>query len=69
MTEHDTYSYTAIGNVKPLPEDASPTDIMDTEEGVENIRTPTDGGERDNKKRRRHAHTQEEHITQYYTQI
>ncbi|OEU17034.1 hypothetical protein FRACYDRAFT_239635 [Fragilariopsis cylindrus CCMP1102] len=29
----DTYNYTANGNVTLLPDDASPTDVMDTDEG------------------------------------
>jgi hypothetical protein len=33
MTDNDTYNYVPLGNVKLLPEDASPTDVMDTEEG------------------------------------
>jgi hypothetical protein len=73
MTEHDTYSYTAKGNVKSLPEDALPTDIMDTKEGwrisghlpmmeKETIREEEDTS-------MAYLRTQEEHITQYYTQI
>jgi hypothetical protein len=33
MSENDTYDYTTTGNVKLLPEDASRTDVMDTEDG------------------------------------
>jgi hypothetical protein len=31
--ENDTYGYVPSGNVLLLPDDASPTDVMDTEEG------------------------------------
>jgi hypothetical protein len=33
MTENDTYEYVSSGDVKILPKDASPTDVMDTEDG------------------------------------
>jgi hypothetical protein len=33
MSDNDTYDYTTTGNVKLLLKDASPTDVMYTEEG------------------------------------
>jgi hypothetical protein len=33
MTDNDTYEYVTTGNVKTLPKDASPTDVMDMEAG------------------------------------
>ena len=33
MTENDTYNYVQMGTVTMLPEDASPSDVMDTEDG------------------------------------
>ena len=32
-TEHDTFNYTQTGKVTKLTEDASPTDVMDTDDG------------------------------------
>jgi hypothetical protein len=73
MTDNDTYNYVESGNVKLLPKDASPTDVMDTDDGwrvsehlpmrnketkIEVTVTFMD-----------YIRTQEEHITQYYTQI
>jgi hypothetical protein len=73
MTDNDTYNYVQSGNVKLLPKDASPADVMDTAEGwrvsghlpmrnketkIEVTTTFKD-----------YIKTQEEHVTQYYTQI
>jgi hypothetical protein len=33
MSDNDRYNYVTTGNVKLLPADASPADVMDTEEG------------------------------------
>ena len=33
IADNDTYNYKPDGNVETLPIDASPTDVMDTEEG------------------------------------
>jgi hypothetical protein len=33
MIDNDTYEYVTTGNVKLLPADASPTDVMDTDKG------------------------------------
>jgi hypothetical protein len=71
----DTYEYVTTGNVKLLPEDASPTDVMDTENGW---RISTHLPMRTTQKEHQSTRTetfmeylmkQEEHITQYYTQI
>jgi hypothetical protein len=73
MTDNDTYEYVPSGNMKILPNDTSPTDVMDTEvrwrvsqhlpmRKKETIKTvPTTFIE--------YIRTQEEHIAQYYTQI
>jgi hypothetical protein len=73
MIDNDIYNYVQSGNVKLLPKDASPTDVMDTDEGwrvsghlpmrnketkIEVIANFMD-----------YIKTQEEHVTQYYTQI
>jgi hypothetical protein len=73
MTEHDTYEYVPSGNVPILPEDASPTDVMYTEDGW---KISTHLPMRTNIPHRETPGTfmeyllaQEEHISQYYTQI
>jgi hypothetical protein len=73
MTDNDTYDHVSPGNAKLLPEDASPTDVMDIEEGwrvsqhfpmrVKETKKTTTGNFMD------YLRTQEEHIAQYYTQI
>jgi hypothetical protein len=73
MTDNDTYNYVRPGNVKLLPEDASPTDVMDTDVGwrvsehlpmrVKETKKTTTVSFMD------YVRTQEKHISQYYTQI
>jgi hypothetical protein len=73
MTDNDTYEYVPSGNVPILPDDASPTDIMDTEVGW---RVTQHLPIRKNETKEEipttfveYIRTQEEHIAQYYTQI
>jgi hypothetical protein len=73
MTDNDTYNYVPSGNVKLLIEDASPTDVMDTDVGwrvsehlpmmIKETKKITTVNFMD------YVRTQEEHISQYYTQI
>jgi hypothetical protein len=73
MTDNDTYDYVQSGNVPLLPVDASPADVMDTEDGwritthlpmmPRNIYRGTPATFME------YLMAQEEHITQYYTQI
>jgi hypothetical protein len=73
MTDNDTYNYVPSGNVKLLPEDASPTDVMDTEVGWR-VSEHLPMRVKETKKIitvsfMDHVRAQEEHISQYYTQI
>jgi hypothetical protein len=72
-TKNNTYSYKSNNNITMLPMNAIPTDVMDTEEGwrislnqprmkTRNKRVMTDSF-------MKYLMTQEEHITQYYTQV
>jgi hypothetical protein len=73
MTDNDTYNYVPSGNAKLLPEDASLTDVMDTDVGwrvsehlpmmVKETKKTTTVNFTD------YVRMQEEHISQYYTQI
>jgi hypothetical protein len=73
IADNDTYNYVPDGNVDKLPEDATPTDVMDTEEGwrisqhhpVQNKQQNTARNENFTD----YLMSQKEHITQYYTQI
>ena len=69
----DTYNYTANGNVTLLPDDASPTDVMDTDDGWRiSQHQPMDVSEEktsEDKTFMEFLSRQVEHITQYYTQI
>ena len=73
IADNNTYNYETSGNVTTLPEDATPIDVMDTDDGwrISNhqpvtskqtntvpIETFTD-----------YLMSQEEHISQYYTEI
>jgi hypothetical protein len=73
MTENDTFNYAMTGNVKPIPVDASPTDVMDTEEGWRmSAHRPMKKKEQkstSNKTFLEYLMGQNEHISQYYTQI
>jgi len=73
ITDNDTYDYVQSGNVKLLPDDASPTDVMDT---IEGWRISTHLPIKQMTKKKVHQKTfweflmeQEEHIKQYYTHI
>jgi hypothetical protein len=73
MTNNDTYDYVPSGNVSLLPVDASPADVMDTEDGWR-ISThlpmmPRNTYRRTPEMLMEYLMTQEEHISQYYTQI
>jgi hypothetical protein len=73
MTDNDTYDYVQSGNVPLLPVDASPADVMDTEDGWR-ITTHLPMMPRSTYRRipatfMEYLMAQEEHITQYYTQI
>jgi ribonuclease HI len=72
-TENKTYDYGSVGYIKELPADTVPTDVMDTEQGWrlsgylpmmehEHIRTSYETCQE-------FIMSQEEHISQYYTQI
>jgi hypothetical protein len=73
MTDNDTYEYVPLGNMKTLPNNASPTDVMDTEVRwrvlqhlpmrMKETKKPVPTTFID------YLRTQEEHIAQYYTQI
>jgi hypothetical protein len=73
MADNDTYNYVQSGDVKLLPKDASPTDVMDTAEGwrvsghlpMRNKETKMEV----TTTFKDYIKTQEEHVTQYYTQI
>jgi hypothetical protein len=74
MAENDTYKYVPSGNVSQLPEDASPTDVMDTEDGWRVSQHPLMMTRNTQKETpatfMEYPMAQEEHIiTQYYTQI
>jgi hypothetical protein len=73
MTENDTYEYVPTGNVPILPEDASPTDVMDTEDGwriSEHLPMMTKTTQRETPETfLEYLLAQDEHISQYYTQI
>jgi hypothetical protein len=71
--KHYTYQYTPSENTKSIPDDAVPTDVMDTETGwrisgqspittIESTRNTTEMF-------MNYLMCQEEYITQYYTQI
>ena len=73
MTENDTYDYVPSGNVPILPDDASPTDVMDTEDGWR-VSTHLPMMTRNTQRKtsetlKEYIMTQEDHISQYYTQI
>ena len=72
-TENDTYNYVPTGKVKQLPIDASPTDVMDTEEGWRiSTHLPMNIEEKESKRNNtfiEYLMRQNEHISQYYTQI
>jgi hypothetical protein len=73
MTDKDTYDYVPSGNVSILPEDASPTDVMDTEDGWR-ISTHLPMMTRNKQKEKpetlmEYLMTQEEHKSQYYTEL
>jgi hypothetical protein len=73
MTDNDTYDYVQSGNVPLLPVDASPADVMDTEDGWR-ITTHLPMMPRSTYRRTpatfmKYLMAQEEHISQYYTQI
>jgi hypothetical protein len=71
--EHYAYKYTQSENTKSIPDDAVPTDVMDTETGwrisghspMMTIRSTSNT----NKTFMDYLLCQEEYITQYYTQI
>jgi hypothetical protein len=75
MTDNDTYEYVTTGNVRLLPADVSPTDVMDTETGWRiSTHLPMTMKEQEHQNTRtetfmEYLMKQEEHITQYYTQI
>ena len=73
IADNDTYNYVPDGNVERLPNDATPADVMDTKEGwrIANhhpmqskqqttVRTDTF---------KEYLMSQEEHVSQYYTEI
>jgi hypothetical protein len=72
-TEHNTYQYLPSENTPTLPEDAVPTDVMDTDQGwrisVHSPITETEINEETHNKFLDYLKSQEEHIKQYYTQI
>jgi hypothetical protein len=73
MTDNDTYDYVQSGNVSLLPVDASPADVIDTEDRWR-ISTHLPMMPRNTHRRTpdtfmEYLMTQEEHISQYYTQI
>jgi hypothetical protein len=76
MSDNDTYNYTTTGNVKPLPEDASPTDVMDTEEGWRiSTHLPMSNTEQEEESEKagtfimEYLMKQDKHISQYYTEM
>jgi hypothetical protein len=77
ITENDTYDYVTKGNVKLLPKDASPADVIDTEEGwrisghlpMSNKEQELEQESARNETFMEYLMKQEEHISQYYTQI
>jgi hypothetical protein len=73
MAENDTYEYIPSGNVSRLPEDASPTDVMDTEDGwrvSQHLPMITRNTHKETPATfMEYLMAQEEHIKQYYTQI
>jgi hypothetical protein len=73
MTDNNSYNYVPSGNVPILPEDASPTDVMDMEDGWR-ISTHLPMTERNTQREQpetfmEYLMTQEENISQYYTQL
>jgi hypothetical protein len=75
-TEYGTsYKYTLINNVKYLPEDAVPKDVMDTEEGWRmSFNQPMMKKEKEMDKKEpvtfmEYVSYQQEHISQYYEHI
>ena len=75
IANNDTYIYKPDGNLETLPTDASPTDVMDTEEGwrISNHQPVRQQEEKQegigNKTILQHILSQEEHVSQYYTEI
>jgi hypothetical protein len=69
MADNDTYNYMQSGNVKLLPKDASPTDVMDTAEGWRvSGHLPMRNKETKIEVKttfKDYIKTQEEHVTQY----
>jgi hypothetical protein len=73
MIDNDTYDYVQSGNVSLLPVDASPADVMDKEGGWR-ISThlpmmPRNTHRRTPQTFMEYLMKQEEHISQYYTQM
>ncbi|OEU19894.1 hypothetical protein FRACYDRAFT_235957 [Fragilariopsis cylindrus CCMP1102] len=73
IADNDTYNYVPEGNVERLPNDASPTDVMDTEDGWRisehhPIRKQDEEHE-ESKTIMQYLQSQEEHVSQYYAEI
>jgi hypothetical protein len=69
IADNDTYNYVPNGNVERLPNDASPTDVMDAEDGWRisehhSIRHQ-EAEHRESKTIMQYLQSQEEHVSQY----
>ncbi|OEU11118.1 hypothetical protein FRACYDRAFT_246229 [Fragilariopsis cylindrus CCMP1102] len=73
IADNDTYNYDPVGKVNSLPPDASPTDVMDTEEGWRvSLHHPVQLIQQNtvrNETFMDYLLSQEEHVSQYYTEI
>ena len=68
IADNDTYNYDPVGKVNSLPPDASPTDVIDTEEGWRvSIHQPVQLTQRNTVKNEtfmEYLMLQEEHVSQ-----
>jgi hypothetical protein len=75
IADNDTYNYVPEGNVERLPTDATPTDIIDTNDGwrISNHHPLRQKEEQqqpmESKTIMQYIQSQEEHVSQYYAEI
>ncbi|OEU18182.1 hypothetical protein FRACYDRAFT_236453 [Fragilariopsis cylindrus CCMP1102] len=74
IADNDTYNYVPEDNVERLPNDATPADVMDTEDGwrIANhhqVRQKEENEDTESKTIMQHLQSQEEHVSQYYAEI
>ena len=73
IADNDTYNYDPVGKVNALPPDASPADVIDTEEGWRiSIHQPVQIIQKNTVKSETfldYIMSQEEHVSQYYLSL